>query len=417
MAENVLVPQAIPLAPDEYNVVSDHIGELAFINDDGDDLPNFFRRVDSQEIVYQPRRRKAKLVGKYLFGDVLGEGSYGKVKEALDTETLQRRAVKIVKKRTLRKIPNGELNVQREIQLLKRLRHKHVIKLVDFIYNEEKQKKYMVMEYCVGELQELLESTPEKKFPIFQAHCYFSQLIDGLEYLHSHGVVHKDIKPGNLLLSREEILKITDLGVAEAIDWFDSGDECHTSQGSPAFQPPEIANGQEMFTGFKVDVWSSGVTLYNMATALYPFEGDNIYKLFENIGKGKYTIPDSVDDKLRSLLEGMLQYKAEDRLTIQQIKHHDWVRRKHPTTPGKVKFKSLGDDGDTLRSLSIIPYLEDLHCSDQSDEEYDDEQIFSEPHYNNSSKNNKAVVSEPSTDVKQKKKKHKGGLLSSCKQS
>ena len=112
MAENDLVPQAIQLAP-EYHVVSDNIGELAFINDDGDELPNFFRRVDSQEIVYEPRRRKAKLVGKYLFGDILGEGSYGKVKEALDTETLHRRAVKIVKKRTLRKIPNGELNVQR----------------------------------------------------------------------------------------------------------------------------------------------------------------------------------------------------------------------------------------------------------------------------------------------------------------
>lgn len=73
----------------------------------------FIHRVDSNDIVYQPRRRRAKLIGKYLMGDMLGEGSYGKVKEVLDTETLVRRAVKILKRRKLRKIPNGEQNVQR----------------------------------------------------------------------------------------------------------------------------------------------------------------------------------------------------------------------------------------------------------------------------------------------------------------
>ena len=90
----------------------DEVCPLSFINDDQDsDLP-FFHRVESHEVVYQGRRH-AKLIGKYLMGDMLGEGSYGKVKELLDTETLCRRAVKILKKKRLRKIPNGEQNVQR----------------------------------------------------------------------------------------------------------------------------------------------------------------------------------------------------------------------------------------------------------------------------------------------------------------
>lgn len=161
----------------------------------------------------------------------------------------------------MRRIPNGEQNVRREIQLLRLLKHKNVIELLDVLYNEEKQKMYLIMEYCVGGLQEMLESVPEKKLPLFQAHKYFIQLIDGLEYLHGRGIIHKDIKPGNLLLTLDHTLKISDFGVAEALDPFSFTDICTIGQGSPAFQPPEIANGHESFSGFKVDIWSSGVTL------------------------------------------------------------------------------------------------------------------------------------------------------------
>ncbi|XP_046956704.1 serine/threonine-protein kinase STK11 isoform X3 [Lynx rufus] len=157
--------------------------------------------------------------------------------------------------------PSPVQTPEREIQLLRRLRHKNVIQLVDVLYNEEKQKMYMVMEYCVCGMQEMLDSVPEKRFPVCQAHGYFCQLVDGLEYLHSQGIVHKDIKPGNLLLTTGGTLKISDLGVAEALHPFAEDDTCRTSQGSPAFQPPEIANGLDTFSGFKVDIWSAGVTL------------------------------------------------------------------------------------------------------------------------------------------------------------
>lgn len=77
-----------------------------------DDDNAWIHRVESDEIVYRPYRRRAKLIGKYIVGDVLGEGAYGKVKECLDCETLNRRAVKILKQKRLRKIPNGEANVK-----------------------------------------------------------------------------------------------------------------------------------------------------------------------------------------------------------------------------------------------------------------------------------------------------------------
>jgi serine/threonine-protein kinase 11 len=86
---------------------------------DEDEPSVFIKRVDSDLIIYQPKRRKAKVIGKFLMGDMLGEGSYGKVKELLDMETLRRRAVKIMKKRRLRRIPNGEENVQRKVDFHK----------------------------------------------------------------------------------------------------------------------------------------------------------------------------------------------------------------------------------------------------------------------------------------------------------
>ncbi|XP_064476791.1 serine/threonine-protein kinase STK11-like isoform X2 [Ornithodoros turicata] len=357
--------------PTFYQELDDQAPFDGWLNEDDGTL--VFIRVNSKDIIYKNKKKKAKMIGKYIMGDVLGEGSYGKVKEILDSETLSRRAVKILKKRKLRKIPNGEQNVQREMKLLRQLDHKNVIKLVDVLYNEEKQKMYMVMEYCVCVMQELLDSVDAKRFPIWQAHGYFCQLLDGLEYLHSMGIVHKDIKPGNLLLTNCETLKISDLGVAEALDRFAKDDTCHTSQGSPAFQPPEIANGLESFSGFKVDIWSSGVTLFNITTGQYPFEGDNIYKLFENIGSGTFEVPQDVDELLSDLLRGMLHRDPKQRFCLQFIRSHCWVRKKHPRMLREHVGIPQRSDRDSLRSMTVIPYLQDLYTPPGGEDGEDDD--------------------------------------------
>lgn len=156
---NIIAPQEsddnfmLDGSPEPHSVTwldNDQIDELDL---NLEQTNQFFHRVDSADIIYRSKKKKCKMVGKYVMGDALGEGSYGKVKEMLDSETLCRRAVKILKKRKLRRIPNGEQNVQREIQLLRILRHRNVIELVDVMYNDEKQKMYLVMEFCVGVLQ------------------------------------------------------------------------------------------------------------------------------------------------------------------------------------------------------------------------------------------------------------------------
>ena len=146
-----------------------------------------------------------------------------------------------------------------------------------------------------------------------------------MEYLHSRGVIHKDIKPGNLLLLTDGTLKISDFGVAETLDRFAPNDTITISQGTPAFQPPEIANGLDTFSGFKLDVWSSGVTLFNLVTGDYPYYGDNVFQLFKNIVEKELVLPSDLDDGLCQLLAGMLNKDYGERLSVPQIKRHEFV--------------------------------------------------------------------------------------------
>jgi serine/threonine-protein kinase 11 len=339
-------------------------------DEDPTELPGMMpiQRMDSREVVFDTRQKRAKVLGHYVMGDVLGEGAFAKVKEAIDQRTLARRAIKIMKRKKLRRIPKGETNVKNEISLLRRLRHRNVMALVDVFFNDEKGKIYLVLEYCCAVLKDMLDRSATGRFPPWQAHFYFVQLIVGLQYLHGQRVIHKDIKPGNLLLDTAGVLKIADFGTAEVLDFFAPDDTCYSSHGTPAFQPPEIARagGEERFSGFKLDVWSSGVTLYNFVTGTYPFEGDTIFRLFEEIAKCEYTIPGDVDPLLESLIRGMLEEDPEKRLTVREVKHHDWCRKKHPSNSPPVTVKPRdGDDGDPTLSTSVVPYLCDLHYGSQ----------------------------------------------------
>jgi serine/threonine-protein kinase 11 len=306
-----------------YDDDDDQVGLGAvYEDDDGDDLAHMMaiHRVDSKDVLFEQKQLKVKVLGRYVMGDKIGEGSYAKVKEAIDSESLCRRAIKIMKRKKLKKIPRGEENVEREIQLISKLRHSNVMRLIEVFYNDEKGKIYMVLEYCCAVLNDMLEQSPVKKFPAWQAHFYFCQLMDGLEYLQSNRIVHKDIKPGNLLLDTAGVLKIADFGVAEMLDLFAPDDLITVSQGTPAFQPPEVANGVERFPGFKVDIWSCGVTLFNFVSGSYPFEGNTIFRLFENIGRGEFDVPrPEVDQVLEGLIRGMLNKDFDERFNVKQV--------------------------------------------------------------------------------------------------
>ena len=316
-------------------------------------MDTFFKRVDSLEM-QKPRR--AKIINNYLMGELLGDGSYGKVKECLDLNSLSRRAVKIINlKMIARKIPHGVENVRKEINIMRRLNNKNLIKLYDTFEKsggeqqivdtqqdpllaataqmvncvEKPPKLYIFMDYCMTSLERLFKNAPDQRLRNWQAQHYFKQLIDGLDYLHSINIIHNDIKPGNLLITCDDILKICDFSISAELNLFyeyeysiakqkeqqsfnvqeEQEDETNeydinpnllthvnTSnrsrfpiiQCTPMFQCPEMLDEQidelaVLKNAPKIDIWSSGVTLFQLTTGELPFSGQTIHQIFENI--------------------------------------------------------------------------------------------------------------------------------------
>ncbi|GJD10399.1 Serine/threonine-protein kinase STK11 [Galdieria sulphuraria] len=281
----------------------------------------------SLRVHFKKTEPRPKFVKHYILGQKLGEGAYSKVKEGIDSQTLRIVAVKIIDKRFLKKVRGGMENVKREISILKQLKgHKNIIELIEVIDEPNAPKLYIVMELANGcSLQQLTESAPNNRLPHHQARYYFRQLVEGLEFMHSRNVVHRDIKPSNLMLTTKGEIKISDFGVAEFLDRYAELDLVTRSTGSPAFQAPEIAKGESDFSGRKVDIWAAGVTLFYCLTGRLPFDGNNLFELFEKIGKGEFEIPSFVEESAKDLLLHVLDPVQQRRYSLEEVKRHPFV--------------------------------------------------------------------------------------------
>lgn len=216
----------------------------------------------SAEILKLKSENKVKRVKEYVLGEKLGSGAFAKVYEAVHEITLQKVAIKIISKKKLSKVQNGLENLKNEIAIMRELRHPNVLQLIDAFENEEGTKIYMIIEVGnAGSLQDIMNAQSDKRLPLQDAWKFFKQLVDGVEYTHQQGVIHRDIKPANLMITTSGVLKLADFGVAYKLGKFDDADTLTTTQGTPAFQCPQIAAGLKEYSGFATDVWAMGVTL------------------------------------------------------------------------------------------------------------------------------------------------------------
>ena len=146
-------------------------------------------------------------IGPFILKKTLGEGSTGKVKLAIHKDTGDKVAIKIINKKILTHKPHLKKKVEREIAVMKMIRHKHIIRLYDVL--QTKKYLFLIMEYVEG--GELFDYIVERgRLTIEEAFHFFKQIILGVEYCHKKLICHRDLKPENLLLDRYKNIKIAD---------------------------------------------------------------------------------------------------------------------------------------------------------------------------------------------------------------
>ncbi|CAH2047153.1 unnamed protein product [Thlaspi arvense] len=215
--------------------------------------------------------------------EMIGQGTYSNVYRARDLET--NRIVALKKVRFANMDPESVRFMAREIIILRRLNHPNVMKLEGLIISNTSGSMYLVFEYMDHDLSGLA-STPGIKFSQAQIKCYMKQLLVGLEHCHSCGVLHRDIKGSNLLLDRNNNLKIGDFGLSTFY---------HGQRKQPLtsrvvtlwYRPPELLLGSTDY-GVTVDLWSTGCILAELFTGkpLLPgrTEVEQMHKIFKLCG-------------------------------------------------------------------------------------------------------------------------------------
>ncbi|XP_069964879.1 uncharacterized protein Sik3 isoform X3 [Bactrocera oleae] len=255
-------------------------------------------------------------VGYYELEKTIGKGNFAVVKLASNIVTKSKVAIKIIDKTCL----NREYLTKtfREISILKSLRHPHITRLYEVMQSET--MIYLVTEYASnGEIfDHLAENGPMKEL---EAARVFTQLVSAVQYCHSMGVVHRDLKAENVLLDNDMNIKLADFGFSNR---YEEGSPLTTWCGSPPYAAPEVFQGLE-YDGPKADIWSLGVVLYALVCGALPFNGDTLLELKGRVVTGKFRIPYFMSRDCEHLLRNMLVVEPDRRYTLKQIIKHRWL--------------------------------------------------------------------------------------------
>ena len=211
--------------------------------------------------------------------------------------------------------------IREEIAIMKKLDHPNLVSLIEVLDDPREDSLYMVMEMCkkgvvmkVG-LDERADPYPDEK-----CRCWFRDLVLGIEYLHAQGIVHRDIKPDNCLITDDDVLKVVDFGVSEM---FEKDSEMLTakSAGSPAFLPPELCvvkHGD--ISGKAADIWSMGVTLYCLKYGRIPFERAGIFDLYGAIRDEVPALDGESDRNFQDLMNRILEKDPAKRIKMSKLR-------------------------------------------------------------------------------------------------
>lgn len=210
-------------------------------------------------------------------------------------------------------------NLRQEIDILKKLRHQNIILLLDWF--ETDSEFGVVTEYAQGELFEILEE--DKKMSEDQIRKIALQLAEALYYLHSNRIIHRDMKPQNILIGSGGVIKLCDFGFARAMS--QSTMVLTSIKGTPLYMAPELVQDQPY--NHSVDLWSFGIILYELFMGEPPFYTNKLTSLIQLIIKKSIKYPDNISPEFRSFLSQLLVKEPNKRLDWPDLLEHPFLQK------------------------------------------------------------------------------------------
>ncbi len=277
-------------------------------------------------------------LGRYLLQEIIGQGAMGTVYRAHDPVLDRVVAIKTIRLDLNRADREDfERRFQREAQSSAKLNHPGIITVFDA--GEVSNVAYITMEYLQGrDLRDLIKS---KRLNQKQIANIAAQVADALDYAHQHGVVHRDVKPGNVMILAKGRAKRMDFGIArlQTSEMTLLG----TALGTPKYMSPELVSGQDV--DGRTDTYSLGIVLYQMLTGVAPFEGETVsttmYQIMHDPAPHPSTLGIEIGPGFSYILNRALAKRPQDRYEQAKDMAND-LRRVEALDEAPPKMRVLG---------------------------------------------------------------------------
>ncbi|XP_008324755.1 aurora kinase B [Cynoglossus semilaevis] len=255
-------------------------------------------------------------IDDFDIGRPLGKGKFGNVYLAKVKELQAIVALKVLFKSQIEK-EGVEHQLRREIEIQSHLKHPNILRFYNYFH--DRKRVFLVLEYAPrGEMYKELQRYG--RFDDQRTATYMEEIADALMYCHEKKVIHRDIKPENLLLGFRGELKIADFGWSVHAPSLRRRTMC----GTLDYLPPEMIEGHTHSE--KVDLWCIGVLCYECLVGNPPFETANHTETYKRITKVDFKFPPNVSEGARDLISKLLRHNPIDRLSLQNVIDHPWVR-------------------------------------------------------------------------------------------
>ncbi|KAG7511384.1 serine serine/threonine-protein kinase PLK4 [Solea senegalensis] len=275
---------------------------------------------------------------------LLGKGSFACVYRAKSVKTGLEVAIKTIDKKAMHKAGMVQ-RVTNEVEIHCRLKHPSILELYN--YFEDSNYVYLVLEMCHnGEMTRYLK---ERKisFSEDEARHFMHQIVKGMLYLHTHGILHRDLTLSNLLLTSNMNIKIGDFGLATQLKL--PNEKHFTMCGTPNYISPEVATRSAH--GLESDVWSLGCMFYAFLMGRPPFDTDTVKHTLSKVVLGEYEMPTHVSLEAQDLIHQLLQRDPAHRPSLSAVLDHPFMTQ---SLLVRTKDLVLADDGSMDSGIATI---------------------------------------------------------------